>query len=74
MKVDGTTVESKSHSNAAYPSTDQTDVEFNYLHTTTSLNQLSITFTITDGGSGSGSGGFAFSTRKGILELFELDI
>tara|TARA_E500000178_G_C16847184_1_gene673404 strand:- start:73 stop:816 length:744 start_codon:yes stop_codon:yes gene_type:complete len=74
LNIDGTTVDSKSHTNSAYPSADQTDIQFNYLYTTTSLNQLSITFTITDSGSGAGSGGFNFSERKGILELFELDI
>lgn len=74
LKIDGNTVESKSHSNAAYPSSTETAVDFIYLHTTTSLSQLSITLTITDGGSSGGSGGFSFADGKGVLELFELDI
>lgn len=74
MKVDGTTVASKSHSNAAYPSSDQTDVVFTHLYTTTSTSQVAITFTITDGGSGAGSGGFQFGDLKAYLEILELDI
>ena len=74
MKVDGTTVASKAHTNAAYPSSDQTDVVFTHLYTTTSTNQVAVTFTITDGGSGAGSGGFSFGDLEAFLEIIELDI
>jgi hypothetical protein len=74
LNLDGSSVDSFSHTNAGYSSTGELDVDLFYLHTTTSLDELSITLTITDSGDSGGSGGFLFGSKKGRLELFELDI